>query len=211
MQVQKAKESAVAAASNDSWYQDCISTWNGDVDQGEKPLQGCCSTAPPAAELWVVAAAAAHPHSPLAAIVPQSETAAVAFEPRNKPPRDAKPDMAFAAGCSRCLAPPSQSDGPRATPWEPRGGRCVAPRASPPAVAAVAAGGGAVSGEQAAGLPRRSTLLAALQAATLLLVRPAAAEQEDTLTVGAGKQFATIGAALAKAGSGATIVVSGGR
>lgn len=119
--------------------------------------------------------------------------------------------MAFAAGSSRCLAPPSQPDGPRPTSWEPRGRRCVAPRASPPAVAAAAAGGEAVGSEQAAGLPRRSTLLAALQAATLLLARPAAAEQEDTLTVGAGKPFATISAALAKAGSGATIVVSGGR
>lgn len=65
--------------------QDCIGTWNGDVDQGEKLLQGCGGTAPPAAVLWV-AAAAARPYSPLVAIVPQSATAAVTFKPRYKPP-----------------------------------------------------------------------------------------------------------------------------
>ncbi len=119
-------------------------------------------------------------------------------------------DMALAAGCSRCPAPLSRPDGARSTPWEPQ--RSRAQRASPqPAAAAAAAGGGSGSEQVAAVLPRRSTLLAALQAAALLLARPAASAEDEVLTVGAGKQFATISAALERAGSDATIVVSGGR
>lgn len=118
--------------------------------------------------------------------------------------------MAFAAGCSRSRAPPSSLDSPYSTRRQTRSRRCVAQRATQPPPAAAAASGGGSSGEQVV-LPRRGSLLAALQAATLLLARPASAGQDDILTVGAGKQFATIGAALEQAGSGATVVVSGGR
>ena len=122
------------------------------------------------------------------------------------------PRVNMAAAASTACCPLRQPDSPRTTPWAPRERRCVAQQARrgvPPQAAASGGGGGA--SEQALLLPRRGTLLAALQAASLLLARPAPANEADILAVGPGKQFATIGAALEQAGSGATIEVAGGR